>query len=271
MTTVADVEGETPRRPSGTPVDDILRLETIAIGHAAPRGSAHVTDHVIAGSAGQPSMFNRACALSREQPDIGIGELEAFFDGLPHALWLQDEDISEPLEALLAQRGYVALPPQLGMLRQPGTPLREHLDVHHHADLLTRPGDAAAIAAVTATSYGFGVDDQLLLEDLARAVLRHTKPWDHGAIYGIHDDGDLVATSALLCTNTTAGITAVSTVPRARHHGFGTLAVERAIRDAAALGCDTAAAIATPDSRSILEDLGFEPATTYRVFRWGRP
>lgn len=250
-------------------IRDHLRLQVIATGHVAPRGAVHVTDHAVMGSVGTPSLFNRATALSFDQPDLALGEVERFFGDLPHSLWLDDEDVTEESDSILRDRGYVALPTQHGMAM---APLATDLHGEHstHAELLTEPGDAAAVADVAATGYGTGIDDRMFLEDLARAVLRHARPWDHGAIYGVRDEGVLVSTGVLLCTKDAAGITGLATVPRARHHHLASLVVARALADAAALGLDAAVTLATPDSEPAMARLGFRTLIDYRVYRPAR-
>lgn len=248
-------------------IRDHLRLQVIATGHVAPRGAVHVTDHAVMASVGEPSLFNRATALSFAQPDVALSEVERFFEDLPHSLWLDHDDVTDEADGILRQRGYVALPNQHGMAMAPVELDDGHSEDALHAELLTEPSDAAAVADVAATGYGTGVDDRLFLEDLARAVLRHARPWDHGAIYGVREDGVLVSTGVLLCTKDVAGITGLATAPRARHRHLGSAVTARALSDARALGMRAAVTLATPDSEPAMRRLGFRTLVDYRVYR----
>ncbi|MBW3620905.1 MAG: hypothetical protein KY461_11715 [Actinobacteria bacterium] len=251
-------------------VRDHVRLLVIATGHVAPHGAVHVTDHAVMSSVGSPSLFNRATALSLAQPDVALGEVERFFDGLPHSLWLHDDDVTEESRALLAARGYVPLPTQHGMALSPLPRAGSDAGDSAHADLLTDPSAAAEIADVAASGYGTGVDDRLFLEDLARAVLRHARPWDHGAIYGVREGGTLVSTGVLLCTKDVAGITGLATIPRSRHQHHASSIATRALADAAALGLEVAVTLATPDSEPAMRRLGFRTLVDYHVYRQAR-
>lgn len=251
-------------------IRDHLRLQVIATGHVAPQGAVHVTDHVVMSSVGSPSLFNRATALDFSQPDVALGEVERFFDGLPHSLWLDDQDVAEDTASVLRQRGYVALPTQHGMALTPLTAARTDGWDASHAELLTDPADAAAVADVAASGYGTGVDDRLFLEDLARAVLRHARPWDHGAIYGVRDHGTLISTGVLLCTKDVAGLTGLATAPRARDQHHASTITARALADAHALGMDAAVTLATPDSEATMQRLGFRTLIDYHVYRQSR-
>lgn len=252
-------------------VRDHLRLEVIAVGHAAPHGTVHVSDHAVMASVGSPSLFNRATALSFAQPDVALGEVERFFDGLPHSLWLDDQDATDETTAVLRERGYVPLPIQHGMALTPLPADGPEDGEVVHAELLTDPAAASAVADVAATGYGTGVDDRLFLEDLARAVLRHARPWDHGAIYGVRDNGALVSTGVLLCTKDVAGITGLATTPRARNQHLASIVTRRALADARALGTDVAVTLATPDSEPTMRRLGFRTLIDYHVYRQVRP
>lgn len=251
-------------------IRDHLRLEVIATGHVAPRGAVHVTDHVVMSSVGAPSLFNRATALSLSQPDVALGEVERFFDGLPHSLWLDDQDVTDDTRGLLRERGYLPLPSQHGMALTPLTSRTSDNGEAPHAELLSDPGHAAAVADVAASGYGTGVEDRMFLEDLARAVLRHARPWDHGAIYGVRDAGRLVSTGVLLCTKDVAGVTGLATVPKARDQHLASLIVGRALADAHALGLDAAVTLATPDSEPTMQRLGFRTLIDYHVYRQAR-
>jgi hypothetical protein len=195
--------------------------------------------------------------------------VERFFGDLPHALWLDDEDVTDDTVALLRDRGYVALPSQHGMAVAPLSEVAP-ADPEPHAELLTEPGAAADVADVATTGYGTGVGDRLFLEDLARAVLRHARPWDHGAIYGVREEGQLVSTGVLLCTRDVAGVTGLATLPGHRHRHLASTIVVRALTDAAALGIQAGVTLATPDSESTMARLGFRTLIDYRVFRQAR-
>lgn len=251
-------------------IRDHLRLQVIAVGHVAPRGAVHVTDHGVMASVGAPSLFNRATALSRAQPDVALGEVERFFDGLPHSLWLGDDDVTADTAGLLRERGYVPLPSQHGMALTPLTVAPSEGHGAPHAELLTDPSAASAVADVAASGYGTGVDDRLFLEDLARAVLRHARPWDHGAIYGVREAGVLVSTGVLLCTKDVAGIAGLATLPRARDRHLASIIAGRALADASALGLDAAVTLATPDSEPAMRRLGFRTLIDYHVYRKAR-
>lgn len=250
----------------GRAVRDHLRLEIVAIGHLAPEGDVHVSDHAVAAHAGGPSNFNRATCLSLEQPDLAFGEVEGFFGGLEHTLWLDADAVDDDVHELIIAHGYREMPGAIGTGCR-GLATAEIRDPGNHVTLLSDPGDAAAVGAVVSSGFGIGAHDRLLAEDLARAVLRHAKPWDHGGIYGIDHDGELAAVAALLCTRDVAGIAGVFTLPAHRGHRHATALLRRLMRDAAALGYSTAVTIATPDSRRTLAALDFEEAAAFRVYR----
>lgn len=252
-------------------VRDHLRLELIGIGHIAPRGSVHVTDHTVLAHTGAPSIFNRGTAVDLEQPDLAFAEITAFFDGLPHTLWLEADHLDDDTDRLLRGRGYVPMPDQQGVATTDFPVGLAHADRAQHADLISEPSDAAAVADVTATGLGLGVDDRLLFEDIARAILRHAKPWRHGAIYGVHRDGAVISVGSLLCTAHAAGLSGLATLPMHRHQGYSSSLAARALHDAEALGYDAAVSVSTPDSRKVFDRLGFRPVLSYRIYRQTRP
>lgn len=248
-------------------IRDHFRLQVIGVGHVAPRGAVHVTDHAVMGHVGAPSIFNRATALSVEQPDVALGEVDAFFEGLPHSLWIDDDAMSSDVDDLLRTRGYVPLPSQHGMARTGALGTDTPYDDRMHAEIVTDPADAAELADVAASGYGAGVDDRLLIEDLARGVLRHARPWEHGAVYAVRHQGAVVSMSTLLCTKDVAGIWGLATLPRFRDRHAASAIVSRALADAAALGNEVAVSLATPDSESTFSRLGFRTVTDLRVYR----
>ncbi len=252
-------------------IRDHLRLELIGMGHNATDGAVHVTDHGILAHVGRPSLFNRATALDMEQFDVAMSEVADFYGDLPHTLWIEGDKATGEVDGLLRTRGYLPLPVQQGMATSElgGDELAHH-DPDHHPELITTTSDAARIADVTATGFGWGVDDRLLFEDLARAILRHARPWQHGAIYGIRHGEMMRCAGALLCTTDSAGVTGVVTRPEDRHGGFASHVVARAMHDASALGYGAAVAIATPDSVGLLESLGFRRIIDFRVYRQAR-
>ncbi|HEX9765828.1 MAG TPA: GNAT family N-acetyltransferase [Nitriliruptorales bacterium] len=252
-------------------VRDFLQMEIVAIGHIAPHGDAHASNHAILAHTSAPSVFNRGTAVDLSQPDVALAEVESFFGDLPHTLWLEADLIDRDADGLLRGRGYIPMPNQHGVATTRMPDGRGQVGSHLHAMLQTEPADAAGIADVSATGFGLGVDDRLFFEDLARAILRHAKPWQHGAIYGIRRDGRLVSVGSLLCTAHAAGISALATMPMHRHHGHGTTIATRALHDAAALGFTVAVSVATPDSAKLFEALGFEPVIDYHVYRQTRP
>ena len=247
-------------------VRDHLRLEIVAVGHLAPMGAVHVSDHAVAAHAGGPSNFNRATCLSLDQPGIAFGEVSGFFGKLEHSLWLDEDAVDADVHGVILAHGYAELPGAVGMATT-SLEATQIPDPDHHVSLLSDAGDAAAVAAVVSSGFGAGPHDQLLAEDLARSVLRHAKPWDHGALYGAFHDGTLAAVAALLCTRDVAGIAGVFAMPGHRGHAHASAILQRMLLDAAALGYRTAVTIATPESRPTLRALGFEPATTFRVYR----
>lgn len=251
-------------------VRDQFRLQLISIGHVMPRGAVHVTDHAVMAHVGRDSLYNRATALTVGQLDIALAEVDRFFDGLAHSLWLDGDAVDDDTDAALRGRGYVPLPPQHGMVCTDLAAASASSD-QRPAELLADPSTAAVIAAVGASSFGLGVDDQLLLEDLSRAVLRHAKPWDHGALYGVREDGQLVSTGALLCTKDVAGLAGLATLPRYRDHHDATAIVARALHDAEALGAQVSVCLAAPDSESTLARMGFRTVIDFRVYRQARP
>lgn len=250
----------------GQAVRDHLRLEIVAAGHLAPAGAVHVSDHAVAAHTGVASNFNRATCLSLEQPDVAFGEIERFFGGLSHTLWLDAGAVGDAVHASILARGYLPLPDVAGMACT-ALPTEHTADPDNRPELLSEPSDAAAIADVVASGFGTGLDDRLVAEDLARAILRHAKPWHHGAVYGRRHGGTLVAVAALLCTRDVAGIAGVFTVPTHRDRRHATALLRRGLHDAYALGYRTAVTTATPDSEHTLTTLGFRPAAAFRVYR----
>lgn len=250
-------------------VRDHLRLEIVAAGHLAPEGAVHVSDHAVASHVGVPSNFNRATCLSAQQPDVAFGEIERFYGDLPHTLWFDEDAVDDAVHGAILGHGYVALPQVSGMACTE-LPTEHSSEPDNLPELLSEPSDAAAIADVVASGFGSGAEDRIVAEDLARAILRHAKPWDHGAVYGVRHDGDLVAVAALLCTSEAAGIAGVFTVPGHRDHRHASALVRRALHDAQALGYRTAVTTATPDSEHTLTTLGFQPAAAFRVYRQHR-
>lgn len=247
-------------------LDDHFREQVVAYGHLAPRGEVHVTDHAVLAHCGRPSVFNRATALDWDQPDVALSEVEGFFGDLPHALWLREGHVDDDVQALLEGRGYAALTAVPGVARElPATDLVRIDD--HRTTLLADPSRAAAVAEVATSGYGFGVDDRIVIEDVVRNVLRHARPFDHGAVYAVEHGGELAAIGMLLCTADLAGVSTIVTEARHRRNGLATAIVTRALNDAAALGYRAAGFVANPDSRALFADLGFRAVTRYRVYR----
>lgn len=249
---------------------DQFRLQLISIGHVLPRGAVHVTDNAVMAHVGRDSLYNRATALTVDQLDLALAEVDGFFGDLRHSLWIDGDAVDETTDQVLRGRGYVPLPPQHGMVCT-DLPAAIAKGDERAAELIADPSNASAIADIGASSFGLGVDDRMLIEDLSRAVLRHAKPWDHGALYGVREDGKLVSTGALLCTKDVAGIAGLATLPRYRDHHDATAIVTRALRDAAAMGRQVAVCLAAPDSESTLARLGFRTLIDYRVYRQARP
>lgn len=268
------MEATTPRTWSdedlGQAVRDHFRLQVVSVGHLAPHGTAHASDHAVLSSVGAASLYNRATALDLEQPDVTLAEIEAFYDGLSHTLWIEDERADGDVERLLSNRGYVRLPDQHGMATTSFPESFAEADPDQHPVLLADPTEAAEVARIVSSGFGAGADDRLVIEDLARAILRHAKPWDHGALYGIRDDGGhLVSVGALLCTRDVAGLVALATATSHRHHHHASAVASRALHDASALGYDVGVTVATPESEHPLQRLGFRTVTDFRVYRRG--
>lgn len=257
-----DVDDKRPARL----IDDHFRVQILAYGHIAPYGVAHVSDHAVLAHCGFPSVFNRGTALDLNQPDLTLTEVERFFGDLPHTLWLRTASLPDALDALFSDRGYRLLPPVAGMARDLPA---EQLPVlqEHHAQLLTDPALASGLADVVSSGYGFGIPDRIVVEDLTRNVLRHAKPFDHGAVYGVRDGSDVVSMGLLLCAADVAGVTTLATLPRHRHRGMATAVISRALNDAATLGYRLAGVVTNPDSGRLFTELGFRPVCAYRVYR----
>lgn len=249
-------------------IRDHFRLGVIGVAHVVPHGAVHVTDHAVMGHVGAPSIFNRATALSLDEPDVALAEVDAFFDGLPHSLWLDADAMTADADALLRGRGYVPLPSQHGMVTTDLPGEAPTAEGGRHAELVGDPASAGGIAAVAATGFGLGPADRRILEDLARAVLQHARPWAHGALYVVRDDaGEIASTGTLLCTKHVAGLAGVATRPSWRDRSGASTVVRRALADAAALGTTAAVTIATPDSGRMLARLGFRTLTDFHVYR----
>lgn len=243
-------------------IRDNFRAQVLAIGHLAPRGAVLVTDHVIASHVGTRSVFNRATALDADQPDLALSAIERFFGPHRHSIWVDGES-ADALDPSLRARGYILLGHQAGMA---GTGVPPPPD-HPHVELLADPALATAAGQVAASGYGLGFEDRIVLEDLCRAVLRHAKPFDRGAVYAVREHGAMVAMGLLMCTPGVAGMVGLSTVPERRHQGLGSAVARRAFHDAAALGYGVAGAIANPESSDLLGDLGLRPVAGFRVYR----
>lgn len=254
--------------PLARVLDDHFREQVIAYGHIAPKGDVHVADHAVLAHCGFDSIFNRATALDLDQPDVALGAAEMFFKGWKHSLWLRDDQIDDDREALLRERGYVPFPTVAGLARSlpaDDLPVRDS----HRTVLLTRPELAAEVAEIASSGYGFGMDDRLVMEDVIRNVLRHAKPFHHGAVYGIYDgQGAIVSMGMLLCTADLAGLSTYATHTRHRREGMSTAIITRSLHDAHAMGLQHAGVVTNPDSRRLFEELGFEEVSRYRVFRW---
>lgn len=252
-------------------VDDYFRVQVLAFGHLAPHGRASVSDNGVFAHCGVPSVFNRATALDLSQPDLTLAEVDGFFGDLPHALWLREDSLDGATDEVLRARGYLPLRPIQGMVRRlPADDLPQRDE--HRTRLLTDPSLAAAIAGIASSGFGFGVDDRMVLEDLSRHVLRHAKPFDHGAVYGVHEgDRELVSVGFLLCTAHLAGLSTFATEVAHRHQGLATAIATRAMHDAGALGYRHAATVANPDSTSLFQELGYRPVTAYQVYRQVSP
>lgn len=251
-------------------VRDQFRLQLISIGHVMPQGAVHVTDNAVMAHVGRDSLYNRATALSLDQLDLALAEVTGFFHGLAHSLWLDGDAVDEETDRSLRGRGYVPLPPQHGMacLDLPAAIADNETE---RVELLTEPSQAAAVADVGASSFGLGVDDRMLLEDLGRAILRHAKPWDHGALYGVEEDDKLVSVGAMMLSRRVAALAGLATLPRYRDHHDATAIIARALNDARAMGAEIAVCLAAPDSESTLTRLGFRTMIDYRVYRQARP
>ena len=270
--TVADTDRTWSDADLASAVRDHFRVEVVATGHLAGRGRVHVTDRGIMIGVGHRSVFNRATALDLEQFDLTMSEVSAFFGSVDHTLWIEAIIETDDTPALMKQRGYLPLPMVHGMATTSLPDHTAHDDDGGHAVLLADPSLAASIAAVSMSGFGLGTDDRMLFEDLARAVLRHARPWDHGAIYGVYGpEDDLVAVGSLLCTPDAAGITGLATLPDHRHAGHATAITLRGLHDAAALGYDLGVTMATPDSEPAMRALGFRPVIDYHVYRWIGP
>ncbi len=263
-----DVRGATDAQAQV--VDDYFRVQVLALGHIVPDGQALASDHGVFAHCGVPSVFNRATALDLSQPDITLAEVERFFGDLPHALWLREDALDGASDELLRARGYLPLRPIAGMIR--GLPAEDVPERdEHRTTLLTDPGLASQVADVASSGFGFGVEDRLVLEDLSRHVLRHAKPFDHGAVYGVQDRDMIVAVGFLLCTAEVAGLSTFATAVAHRHQGLATAIATRAMHDAAALGYAHACTVANPDSTSLFQELGYRPVTAYQVYRQVSP
>lgn len=255
-------------RPLARALDDHFRVQVIAYGHIAPKGVVHVSDHAVLAHCGFDSIFNRGTALALDQPDVALGEVERFFGGGLHSLWLHADEIDDDRESLLRQRGYEPFPSVAGLARDlpaDDVPIRDD----HRTRLLTDPGLAGSLAEVVSAGYGFGADDRMIIEDVVRNVLRHAKPFDHGAVYGVDDGADaVVSMGMMLCTADMAGLSTYATDVPYRHRGMATAIITRALHDAHAIGLRHAGVVTNPDSRRLFEELGFEEVSRYRVFRW---
>ena len=229
-------------------------------------GAVHVTDHAVAAHVGRGSLFNRATALDPEQPDVALGEVERFFGSRPHSIWLAQVDDDQALRDELVSRGYHEMSPQHGMARLEPVAASE-VETPARPELVADVSRAAEIADVVASGYGLRPDDRLVLEDISRAVLRHAKPFDNGALYAVEVDGRYVAAGLLLCTPGHAGLAGVATLAGHRHRGYATAICLRALHDAAAQGFPVGVTLSSPDTEPLLTRLGFRTVLAYRVYR----
>lgn len=254
-------------------IDDHFRMQVVAFGHIAPNGGVHVSDHAVLAHCGHPSIFNRATALDFEQPDVTLSEVEHFFGSLAHSLWLESSTVDDDVDELLRGRGYMPMTPQAGMARPIWPQAFEHIrggvedPTVAHAELLTDPALAPQLADIAATGFGFGADDRLVFEDLARNALRLAKPFDHGATYAVRAGDHYAATGILLCTAHTAGVTALASAPGHRRAGHATTLITRALHDGATQGCSIATNVANPELRELLLRLDFRDVSSYCIYR----
>ena len=254
-------------------VDDHFKMQVVAFGHIAPHGGVHVTDHAVLAHCGHASIFNRATALDFGQPDVALSEVAGFFGTLPHSLWLESSTVDDQIDELLRGRGYMPMTPQAGMARPIWPEAFEHIrggvqdPTAPHAELLTDPALAPQLADIAATGFGFGADDRLVFEDLARNALRLAKPFDHGTTYAVRADDHYAATGILLCTAHTAGVTAIASAPGHRRAGHATTLITRALHDGATQGCSIATNVANPELREVLLRLDFHDVSSYLTYR----
>lgn len=270
-TTDRDVEPGTRAEPgdpeNAASLEDAFRLQVVAFGHVTPGGEAVVSDHAVLAHCGRPSIFNRATALDLTQPDVTFGEIEDFYGGLPHALWVRDDRSGSEMDALVTERGYVALPPVPAMARglpADDLPKRDG----HRTVLVADPTDAAVLSEVATTGLGFGAEDRIVLEDFLRHVLRHARPFDHGAVYAVRPADRIVAVGLVLCTAGLAALVFLATMPGHRRHGLATAVITRALHDVATFGIPATGIVANRESAPLFSELGFREVSTYRAYRW---
>lgn len=258
------------QRDAGEAVDDLFRLQVIGFGHVAQAGEVHVSDTGVLAHCGRPSVYNRATGLDLSDVERTLDVISSFFDGLPHALWLRGEAITHDQDAAITSRGYRPMKPVSGMARSlpaEDLPVREG----HRTALLTDPADAAEFAHTATRGYGFANDDRAVVQDLARAVLEHARPFDHGAAYAVRNGiVSFRSVGLLTCTHDLAGLSTIATRPNSRGAGLATAIITRAMNDASWLGYRAAGVVTNPDSARLFEELDFEQVSTYRVYRSGQ-
>lgn len=81
--------------------------------------------------------------------------------------------------------------------------------------------------------------------------------------------GEVAATGMLVVRDGMAGIFYISTRPEHRGHALASAVVALLAREAARVGCDDVALLATPSGRPLYESLGFSSAGVVPIYRFG--
>jgi hypothetical protein len=127
-------------------------------------------------------------------------------------------------------------------------------------------GDVRVVEAATLPAYratmgtGFGLPDGLLDPIFTPASLTDAS----FVALMAHDDGEPVATSAVVISGECAGVYNVATPPQFRKRGFGEAATRAAVAEGVRRGCTTTTLQASAMGFPIYARMGYRTLTTWR-------
>lgn len=168
-------------------------------------------------------------------------------------------DLADPCRAELGSRGFSEAPRVPGMLLAPISEIPEP-----PAGLaVRRVVDDAELADFQRVAFeGFGLPAAAAPLFLTRQLLEHP----HVALCVGYAEGEAVSTSALVGSDTVAGIYWVSTLARFRGRGFGAALTWQAVREGRELGYRRASLQASELGRPVYARMGFAHDRDYAQF-----